>query len=1052
MLKALLKSAETWSQKIREIVGWIRIKPREVVALFLALGLFYIARNWPAWLPETVRDWMNSWHGVAIFTGVWYAGGTVLAGYAVYRIWKQVRPPRLPPPEDRPAAIKGPMAFTEEDGPLFRRLGREPDLKKLLDLIQDDQVPLVVVMGASGAGKTSLLRAGLAHVLGEKKIGYHYWEAVPTKPEEALLHAIRQSWEADEKSPQPQTLKELLDPSSPAGARERVIVLDQFEQLGARSVSHCGVFRLLRKLARETRPPHRVTWIVAFRREFRADWSDFLIPEQERGFHPPELSLRLFSRQQAEEVVCALVEAAGLSIEQRVIDSMLNAAVVEGEVSPVDIGIGMLEIAELAQRKAGDTLTLRDYRFAGGSEGLLTEYMGRKLESFPDEDREKVLKALLALTDPKSTQRLAEGLTAAELAKAAAGGAGRLTVQLDYLVRRDVRLLEKRESEDGTEPRYRLPHDRLVPALRRLTGRMLAAVDQARLKLESAFQAWLGSGRRAQYLLRGADLRRVARYQDQIPWGKDQQEKQDFLRRSRRRCYRQYTVLSVMAVCLLVAGWLGARQFKRHQVHQYLRQLGYPVELYDWQHQLQSLTFSEPLNLHQISWVESTQLEELSLTASPGSHSIQGIGELAKVRSLRKLTLDLSSTAVRDLGPLAQLPQLQHLTFDLSGSAVSDLGPLAQLPHLQQLSLDLSLSAVTDLGPLAQLPQLQQLSLDLGSGAFRDLGPLAQLPQLQQLSLTLGGSAVQDLGPLAKLAQLPQLQQLFLDLGDSAVSDLGPLAQLPQLRQLSLNLDLSAVSDLRPLAQLPQLRQLSLNLSKNRTVYDLGPLAKLPQLQQLSLDLGDSRTVHGLGPLAAQLPQLQQLSLDLRDSGVQDLGPLAKLPQLQQLCLNLSKNRTVYDLGPLAQLPQLRQLSLDLGGSAVRDLGPLAQLPQLRQLSLDLGGSAFRDLGPLAQLPQLQQLSLNLLFSAVSDLEPLANLPQLQRLSLDLGASAVRDLGPLAQLPQLQQLSLTLGNSAASDLGPLAQLTSLTHLKLRADGRQIESLRAIPRSLTHLEF
>ena len=63
----------------------------------------------------------------------------------------------------------------------------------------------------------------------------------------------------------------------------------------------------LRKIARASKPPHRVTWIVSFRREYRADWSDFFIPEQERGFYPPELSLRLFSPAQAEEVVSALV-------------------------------------------------------------------------------------------------------------------------------------------------------------------------------------------------------------------------------------------------------------------------------------------------------------------------------------------------------------------------------------------------------------------------------------------------------------------------------------------------------------------------------------------------------------------------------------------------------------------------------------------------------------------------------------------------------------------------------------------------------------------------
>jgi ABC-type transport system involved in cytochrome c biogenesis ATPase subunit len=51
------------------------------------------------------------------------------------------------------------MASTEADGDLFRKLGRESELQKLLGLVLDNQVLMVVVRGASGGGKTSLLRA-----------------------------------------------------------------------------------------------------------------------------------------------------------------------------------------------------------------------------------------------------------------------------------------------------------------------------------------------------------------------------------------------------------------------------------------------------------------------------------------------------------------------------------------------------------------------------------------------------------------------------------------------------------------------------------------------------------------------------------------------------------------------------------------------------------------------------------------------------------------------------------------------------------------------------
>ncbi len=199
----------------------------------------------------------------------------------------------------------------------------------------------------------------------------------------------------------------------------------------------------------------------------------------------------MFTAEQAREVIGQLVNESNLkdSIEQSVINNLVEAATVEGEVSPVDIGIGLLVLAELHERQSGQTITIRDYQFAGGAEGLLMQYISRCLDLFPKESQEAILKAMLALRDAETSQRLAEGLTVDKLATESGAEARLLKTQLDRLSHRDTRLLETVAPSDGSAVRYRLPHERLIPALYRLTGKLLAEVDQAKLKFQNAFQA-----------------------------------------------------------------------------------------------------------------------------------------------------------------------------------------------------------------------------------------------------------------------------------------------------------------------------------------------------------------------------------------------------------------------------------------------------------------------------------------------------------------------------------------------------------------------------------
>src|SRR5688572_28256052 len=138
---------------------------REQAAFFVAALCFSGGIALAKFAPDFIAGtWIT---GLRI--GLLAIGGIAFV-YGIVRVWRLVNPPELPPAKDRPSAIKGPMAFTEADGDLFRKLGRESELQKLLGLVLDDQILMIVVRGTSGAGKTSLLRAGLKHIVSDRAV------------------------------------------------------------------------------------------------------------------------------------------------------------------------------------------------------------------------------------------------------------------------------------------------------------------------------------------------------------------------------------------------------------------------------------------------------------------------------------------------------------------------------------------------------------------------------------------------------------------------------------------------------------------------------------------------------------------------------------------------------------------------------------------------------------------------------------------------------------------------------------------------------------------
>jgi Cdc6-like AAA superfamily ATPase len=139
-----------------------------------------------------------------------------------------------------------PYKFLDPFGPADKRLfyGRDQDLQTLREMLTETQPKLPVILyGASGTGKTSLLQAGL---LPELRTGGHaavFVRMGDDEPTAAIKAALVRECNLDP-GIQEQPLLDGVQAATTAPGRTVVVILDQFEEffgsMGWRSASDCA--------------------------------------------------------------------------------------------------------------------------------------------------------------------------------------------------------------------------------------------------------------------------------------------------------------------------------------------------------------------------------------------------------------------------------------------------------------------------------------------------------------------------------------------------------------------------------------------------------------------------------------------------------------------------------------------------------------------------------------------------------------------------------------------------------------------------------------------
>jgi len=372
---------------------------------------------------------------------------------------------------DRGGPYKGLLEYRLSDAEIF--FGRARAIDDLLEHLQ--RGPLTVLHAESGAGKTSLLQAGISPRLiaaGHLPVYLRPYNVLPSLAlKRAFLPNLNDAPNLAQASLRDFLLRvgDVLGPQANHGVRSRdfsrenqttlYIFLDQFEEFFTQ-LEEPAQPDFVRELAECLDDESlNVRWVLALRSEFFGNLANF----RPRIRNPFENDYRLnrLTRAEAREAVAEPAARRGITFADGLIDTLLDE-LGKDEVAPPQVQLVCSTLYEALP--SGETVITRElYHFQGDAAGILRGHLGRVLKrDLPAEQRsmaQRLLEALIT-SDIRRVIR-----TQAELAAELTPMGVRLEALeaiLGQLV--DSRLLRVEEVDGGLA--YELAHDYLLDEIK----------------------------------------------------------------------------------------------------------------------------------------------------------------------------------------------------------------------------------------------------------------------------------------------------------------------------------------------------------------------------------------------------------------------------------------------------------------------------------------------------------------------------------------------------------------------------------------------------------
>jgi WD40 repeat protein len=515
-------------------------------------------------------------------------------------------------PADTPAPYRGLESFQPEDvGWFYGRRELTELLVEQLRLHGEHDGPLMVV-GPSGSGKSSLLRAGLIPALQGGALGEGDWPLLLLTPGPRPVHELA------------------AHPGNEPGSR-LIIVVDQFEEVFTACQDEAERAAFIQALCTGT-----ALVVVGLRADF-----------YDRALRYPALAAALDRHQvlvgpmttkQVRSAITGPAGKAGLEIEDGLVEILLRdlgPAATDGAEAHVPGALPLLSHALLAtwEHSHGGKLTVADYLDSGGINGAVADSADKVYNELTSQQQDQARQIFIRLVhiadDTANTRRR---VPRSELAFPL----GEPQFVLDSFI-------EKRLITAGTDD-VEIAHDALLlawPLLREWIDSARAGLPIHR-QLTAAAEAWRESDRDPETLYSGGRLAAAEDWAGQPGHAGDLNVlERDFLdasgqrrraeeRTARRRTLRLQLIVAALAALLLVAAVLAVTAYQQKNAATFQRDSAISGQVATDANQLRGTDVALAMQLSLIAYRVSPTAQALSSlldsTAAQAATRLLGAG------------------------------------------------------------------------------------------------------------------------------------------------------------------------------------------------------------------------------------------------------------------------------------------------------------------------------------------------------------------------------------------------------------------------------------------